>query len=417
VFWIVGEYSNFIKNGNDLIKTLIDGSNDSKLLKLDQETTIILVPSLIKIYSNFINRELNWDAYKKIEIVELTNIILRFLGKLSSSKYFEIQERSTEFTEFLKLILESIDEHDDAAIEPPLLLTNALPSLFNSWELNPISIGSQKKIPIPVDLDLDTVINDDTFDGLEDSEDEEVDIIEEFDEKLYEDHGDSSDDETYGKNDADKFEIESRKKERQEKLKGDIFYLSNDSNSQIVPPRAKSSDGSRASFTPRSLTPTIQIDENIEAGTTKKHSKQSNPPKKKKEKVLVLTDEVLGNGDISETTQEPQVSRSSSHVHKKKILTIDSSKLDNFDMDKPLDQGIDGSYEITKLRNQLQETSLKQQTDIPEGEEEDVETVVVVRKKKKKDSGAKKPKKVEYDAEGNVIEKPKKKKKKKAVEE
>lgn len=386
IFWIVGEYSNSIKNGNDLIKSLIEGSSELKLLKLKPEILVIFIPTVIKIYSNFINRDLNWDLFKKNEIIELTNLVLKFLNKLSNSRYFEIQERSTEFSEFLKLILESIDAHDDAAIEPPLLLTTALPSLFNSWELNPISAGSQLRVPIPEDLDLETVIHEEIFNDIENSEDEE-DEIQEFEEKLYEDHGIEDDSQ---ENDAEySLELENRKRERQEKLKDDPYYLSNDSASQILP-RNKSSDGSSRIFTPRSATPTtIQIDEALESKKSKR---------KKKEKVLIISDEVLDNGSIH-TIPNVQSTKSTNSVNrKKKLLTIDSSKLDNFDINKPVEQDDDGAYEIAKLREELNASSLKEET--PEQED----GVVVVRKKKKKSK--------KVDADGNVIEKKKKKKKK-----
>lgn len=406
VVWVAGEYSSFIKNGDDLINKIL--SYDGKLLQLEPEVLAIYIPALVKIFSNFANKDATyWDNDKADRILELTNNIIKSFEKLSISKHFEIQERSVEFLEFLKLIVDSINEHDPNAIEPPLLLSAALPSLFNSWELKPISHGSQKRIPIPEDLDLDTPINEDIFEELDNTSEEES-IIEEFEEGLYEDQGkyheeDEAHEQTSPTNPTSE-ESERRKLERLERLKDDPYYLSNDSHSQILSPKSRND---LISPTPRSITPTlIEMDDDNNKNVIGHKGKK--PHKKKKKNVVILSDEVIGNdqdGLISDQESQRSGTRSvqPKKSKKKNVFQIDSSNLDNFDFDKSPENEEEGLAEVEKLRQKLEQESLKQQQ---QSEEDQGEEVIVIHKKKDK---KKKPK---YDENGNLIEKKKKKKKK-----
>ena len=75
-----------------------------------------------------------------------------FLEELTHSRHFEVQESSVEFTEFLKLCLDSMEECQD---EFPLLITDVLPSFFNSYEFNPISRDTQRQLAKVKEIDFD----------------------------------------------------------------------------------------------------------------------------------------------------------------------------------------------------------------------------------------------------------------------
>jgi len=408
VIWVAGEYSSFIKNGDDLINKIL--SFEGKLLQLDPEVLSIYIPSLVKIFSNFANKDPEyWDNDKADSILDLTNSIIQFFEKLSISKHFEVQERSVEFLEFLKLVVDSIDEHDSSAMEPPLLISVALPSFFNSWELKPISHGSQKKIPIPDDLDLDSPIHADIFEDVENSSEEES-IIEEFEEDLYEDQGKFTEEDT---NHEESMPInpnsessERRKQERLERLKDDPYYLSNDSHSQILSPKSRTD---LISPTPRSITPTlIEMDDGPVIDKVKKAHK------KKKKNVVILSDEVIGGNEPESIASDQESQRSSTKPapsqkkqKKKNVFKIDSSNLDNFDFDKDPEEE-EGLAEVEKLRQKLQQESLQEHQSQASPNEGQSDEVIVIRKKKKD----KKPK---FDENGNPIEKKKKKKKKTVV--
>ena len=76
-----------------------------------------------------------------------------------------MQERAVEFLELFRLALEAIaaqpasSNTDAEQYDPPLLLTQAIPSLFYGQELNPVAQRAQRKVPLPPGLDLDEPIN------------------------------------------------------------------------------------------------------------------------------------------------------------------------------------------------------------------------------------------------------------------
>ncbi|KKY17879.1 putative ap-3 complex subunit delta [Diplodia seriata] len=76
----------------------------------------------------------------------------------------EVQERAVEYLELMRLASEAASgqeagPRDGNFVDPPLLLTQAIPSLFTGLELNPVAPGAQRKVPVPDELDLDTPIN------------------------------------------------------------------------------------------------------------------------------------------------------------------------------------------------------------------------------------------------------------------
>jgi AP-3 complex subunit delta-1 len=96
---------------------------------------------------------------------------VRFLEPLTTSPSLEVQERAVEFLELFRVALEAITAqpaiHDDSEqYEPPLLLTQAVPSLFSGQELNPVAPRAQRKVPLPPGLDLDEPINSNLHDLL-----------------------------------------------------------------------------------------------------------------------------------------------------------------------------------------------------------------------------------------------------------
>ncbi|CCC66676.1 hypothetical protein NCAS_0A01160 [Naumovozyma castellii] len=143
--WSLGEFSNVIENGDALVKLLIRNGHS-----YSSNVQQVLIPALVKIFSNWVNRQAEPD----MEIIKiLLHELVKFFEVLSSSKYFEVQERSVEATEILRLISDAITSSDE---ELPLLLTEVLPSLFNTYELKPISEGQQKLLTGNINIDLET---------------------------------------------------------------------------------------------------------------------------------------------------------------------------------------------------------------------------------------------------------------------
>lgn len=393
VIWLTGEYSEYVKTGDVLIQCIL--IREDRLLQLEPDVLSLYIPAIVKIYNSYVNKDPTyWDVQKSEQITTLTSKIIRFFEKLSNSKHFEIQERSVEFLEFLKLINESIQQHDLNASEPPLFLTSALPSLFDAWELNPISQGSQRRLS-PPEFDIDSPIHEDAFDNLD--HDTEEEDFEDFEEQLYEDQGNYLEEHTedVGAHSYASDEVSaSKKKERMERLKDDPYYLQSN-EAHLISPRLTGA----SSTTPRSVTPTVEVEDA--------------PKPRRKKNVVILTEEFIGHAGHNDSDAESMrsgraestKSSKSSKARKRNIL-LDSSNLERFDFDKTdvgADEEVDGAAEVAKLRQQLEQHTKKEE---PEAEQEEV---IVIRKKKKKEK--------KVDENGNPVEKKKKKKKKVKKEE
>ena len=91
--------------------------------------------------------------------------IIHFLEPLVQHPNLEVQERAVEYLELMRVSSEAVSTHptesDGGFVDAPLLLTQAIPSLFMGMELNPVAVGALSKVPLTEGLDLDTPINDD----------------------------------------------------------------------------------------------------------------------------------------------------------------------------------------------------------------------------------------------------------------
>lgn len=229
--------------------------------------------------------------------------------------------------------------HEDQ--ELPQLLSDILPSFFKSYQLNPVSVSAQGKIPIPEELDLDTQINEPpsfcTNDSGPESADEEFDSEEE------------------SETSEEPVKDEAALKERLERLKDDPYYITPKSKKKISKHRQR----------------IFGVDEETSRDLSERASlaspgpERTEKPKKskkmKKEKVVVLTEETFGAPDV-----EPE----NKVVEKKnrRKLFLGNFDLANFDLDSLLPLPDDGDddkkdfeydIDLDALRTQLAEKALK----------------------------------------------------------
>ncbi|EWC46156.1 hypothetical protein DRE_04534 [Drechslerella stenobrocha 248] len=173
--WIVGEYAEYLRNPNETINSLLQPSNTS----LPPDVVATYIQALPKVYSYLTsNDSVPWTAERKTILTLLTARVVEFLESLGSSPHLEVQERAVGFLEIFRLAKEAIaeqpangtvsrssGERDDEAdamqevYDPPLILTQAIPSLFHGFELNPVAPRAQRKVPLLEGLDLDAPIN------------------------------------------------------------------------------------------------------------------------------------------------------------------------------------------------------------------------------------------------------------------
>jgi AP-3 complex subunit delta-1 len=172
--------------------TTFDSLVQASSLSLPSDILAVYIQAVSKIYASLTSSDsIAWTPERKAYVTLLTERIVRFLEPLTISPSLEVQERAVEFLELFRVALEAITAqpaaHDDSEqqYEPPLLLTQAIPSLFSGQELNPVAPRAQRKVPSPPGLDLDEPINpnlrdllvaadyNDSLAGEEDQEDEE----------------------------------------------------------------------------------------------------------------------------------------------------------------------------------------------------------------------------------------------------
>ncbi|KAI1006541.1 AP-3 complex subunit delta [Podosphaera aphanis] len=160
IAWIVGEYASILATPQTTLNALM------QLIKISQEpdALIIYLQALPKVFCLISgDDQMPWTAERKTMISLIMARIIYTYEPLALHPDLEVQERAVEFSELLKLSAEAISGQETPEdIEQqgaPLLLTQAMASLFSGLELNSVAPGAQKKVPKPVGLDLDQPIN------------------------------------------------------------------------------------------------------------------------------------------------------------------------------------------------------------------------------------------------------------------
>lgn len=413
--WSLGEYSSFIDNGDDLIRMIIEKKNF-----YSPEIQQAMIPALLKIFSNWCNGHSNIDLK---HVQEVLQELLAYLEILSHSKAFEVQERAVESAELLKLNLEAMEEEND---ELPLLMSEVLPSFFNSYELKPIAHGTQQKVQQNITLDCETpFLTEEELWGILDQEDyHDSDIHSDgslsIDRAEYDNEQELSaslddikqHDGTYLTNE----EQEEVDKRRREELESNPFYLAREDDAK------ESRNGDLLDLTEES--PNEQGSNIIRLNkkefqletVSNEHVKDKTKKKKHKRRVQVLPDEiVVGNNSANvqnlKATSSAQSISTLGSSSKGKINLKPHSKLESFDFSKPAESresisseplhnyNDEEQKELEILRAKLEEQGL---TEAKAGD--DVEEVVIIKKKKKKSTKKKSIRQPEEKSKNNVQE-------------
>ncbi|KAI1818049.1 adaptin N terminal region-domain-containing protein [Poronia punctata] len=162
VAWVVGEYASELEAPEETLGLLLQLIPRIALA----EPLAASIQAAVKVFSPIAgNPQTVWSTEHKTKILLLIARVVHALEALTLHPNLEVQERAVEFTELLKLTTEAVsapadsEDSPDLYQETPLLLTQAIPSLFSGWELKSVAVGAQKNVPLPEDLDLDEPIN------------------------------------------------------------------------------------------------------------------------------------------------------------------------------------------------------------------------------------------------------------------
>ncbi|RDA86526.1 hypothetical protein CP532_1896 [Ophiocordyceps camponoti-leonardi (nom. inval.)] len=156
VVWMLGEYAAQLLSPDDTLNCLLQVVPRAGGPELC--TTALF--AVIKVFASVAGDDVeHWTAERKTRTSLLLARIIHVAEPLALHPSLEVQERAVEFVELLKLTAEAASGQPtsmvDARQDAPLLLTQAIPSLFNGWELNSVAPGAQRNVPKPEGLDLD----------------------------------------------------------------------------------------------------------------------------------------------------------------------------------------------------------------------------------------------------------------------
>ncbi|KAJ5064747.1 AP-3 complex subunit delta [Bipolaris maydis] len=358
--WLVGEYARYLTRPEPVMTSLLHPTS----LQLPSKTLAIYLQAIPKVFSSMAgNDQISWTPERKTLMSLLMARIIHFLEPLSTHPSLEVQERSVEYLELMRLAAEaasgaaaSADQNEFT--DPPLLLTQAIPALFSGAELNPVAPGAQRKVPVPEDLDLDTPINPNLQHLLsavdaEGFETEEDDVYAAYSEPVAAltetptvaapaaDRLDGSQKEPTSYQNATEDEyldpdiIARRKAERRERYKDDPFYIDpeGDNSGPVTPLSRIVRDGNRENNDlDIDSIPIMELNLDTK-GSSSEHLPRSRSPRKPVRKVDIMGDETLGSA-----APEPSISREDSTQGrpgkaKKSLLQVDSSGLGALSLD------------------------------------------------------------------------------------
>ncbi|KAL1983933.1 hypothetical protein VTN96DRAFT_9786 [Rasamsonia emersonii] len=154
--WVVGEYAEFLAFPDRTLHTLIATNN----ISLPGRTLSLYLQAIPKVFLHLISGCHDWNAARLNECSLLLTRVISFLEALATHPDLDVQERTIEFLELLRLTKEAINPRSSEFRQLPFLLTSVIPSLFSGLELNPVAINAQKKVPLPENLDLNQAMND-----------------------------------------------------------------------------------------------------------------------------------------------------------------------------------------------------------------------------------------------------------------
>ncbi|KAI1468465.1 Adaptor protein complex AP-3 delta subunit [Daldinia caldariorum] len=158
--WILGEFCSELSSPEDVLGLLLQLTQKTS----PPESLAACLQAVMKVFSLVAGDQLTpWTPERKSKISLLMARIIHTFETLVQHPSLEVQERAVEFIELLKLTAEAASSQEASTEtvhqDPPLLLTQAIPSLFAGWELNSVAQAAQKNVPLPEGLDLDEPIN------------------------------------------------------------------------------------------------------------------------------------------------------------------------------------------------------------------------------------------------------------------
>jgi AP-3 complex subunit delta len=396
--WLVGEYADQLTNPDGVLNSLLHSSTT----QLPSHIIAIYLQAMLKVFAVLSgNQHLSWTSQRRANTTLLIARIIYFLEPFTAHPDLEVQELAVEYLELMRLASEGASgqgvSHEGEYVESPLLLSQAIPALFNGGELNPVATGAQKKVQPPNDLDLESPINENLQSILKEADSDALEVDNDEMEDFYYKQEDSAyipesaadrldlaakaDPYSYQvTSDDDRLDPDAltrKRVERNVRNKDDPFYIGSEedvSASSRLHNIIKSTNGDDLDIDSIPimdlnlegvLTPDMAAAEHERA---QRFEQQRRAEKRKK--IQIVRDETLGEDDPVETDSSRQVFDRLGHLSKpkKSLLYIDSSGLGSLSLDNgtsnsaPLDieqrEAEDKALrEVEQLRLEMQRAS------------------------------------------------------------
>lgn len=426
VAWIIGEYASELDYPEDSLGALLQLIPRTS----SPESLVSCLQAATKVFSLIAGDSYApWTPERKSKIALLMARIIHTFEALAMHPNLEVQERAVEFTELLKLTAEAVsgqEASDDMEKGAPLLLIQAIPSLFSGWELNSVAPGAQKNVPFPDGLDLDEPINR-NLNNLLASADSITMPAEEADEfEIYynqrpaptsissepainrlangRDEVISSYQQPTEDSYLDADILARRKAERRERNKDDPFYIGDSGNSPgTSTPIHNILQNSNGPDLDVDSIPIMELDlDKLNVGLSGSAPTSSQPVRPKpRQKVVIAADETLGTSGLSTPRHYDSGNNSDSFTKSRAkklkqsmLLSVDSTNIGSLNLeDDPKAQSYDDEAhhreeaemaqamkEVERLRLEMQRANERIQ--VAQGV--DAEGTVVKKKKKKK---------------------------------
>jgi len=159
--FIAGEHASILPNPEIVLDSLIHSSS----AQLPVGTLASYLQAIPKLFTAITgDHQAPWTADRQSNTVLTAARIAHFLEPLILHPSLEVQERAVEYLDLIRLASEAArnqqtETEGGGYTEPPLLLTQAMPSLFTGMELKPVAPAALRQVQPSEDLDLNTPIN------------------------------------------------------------------------------------------------------------------------------------------------------------------------------------------------------------------------------------------------------------------
>ena len=432
--FIAGEYSAMLPDPAAVLASLVHSTSN----QLPTHALASYIQAIPKVFATLTSDEqIPWTESRRSEIILLVARITHFLEPLNLHPSLEIQERAVEYLDLMRLASEAISaqqvgSNQDGYMEPPLLLTQAIPSLFTGMDLNPVAPDAVRNVAAPEGLDLDAPINGSLnmilqqadYDTEYDSGEDEVRRF--YYEKLsmvktvhtksaastLEDR--SSRSASYQDADRDSLldpeALERKRADRRERYRDDPYYIDSERNSGTSTPMHSILRSANGSDLDVDAIPVMEL--KLDSNTTSDNVHASKPKAQKKPKrhFEITSDETLDSSNPTSSSapvsypSSPSgrgaMSLPPSRASKKSLLEFNSAGLSALSLEEgpstggsrhgnassklEYDRRVQEEEELAKAMKEVERLRLEMQRQAERVDEPAEEGTVVKRKSKKK---------------------------------